>query len=476
MDELKQVRVDKRQELMDAGLDPYGRKFEKTDSIKALRDNFEETRVVAMAGRIMLVRGHGKTMFVDLKDETGKMQLYIRQDAVGEELMTWIKKLDVGDIIGVKGKLFLTKMGEPTVFVDEFEYLSKTLLPLPEKFHGLKDQEIRVRQRYLDLVMNDEVRERFQKRSLIIRKIRSYLDERGFMEVETPMMQSVAGGAAARPFITHHNTLDMDLYLRIAPELYLKRLLVGGLEKIYEINRNFRNEGISPRHNPEFTMLELYSAYDNYEDMMDMVEGIIMHLVSDLLESSNVQWGNHTINFASPWKHISMQEAIREYAGIDMDAINVFEMAQEYHMDNPEQVEKDMLMAHMFEKEVEHQLIDPTFIIDFPTILCPLCKTHKDNPDISERFELFIGGQEIANAYSELNDPVEQAERFAGQAKGRDEDEFYSVDHDFVRALEHGMPPAGGLGIGIDRLVMLITGVINIREVILFPQMRKETS
>jgi lysyl-tRNA synthetase class 2 len=476
MDDLREQRLRKRQELIDAHCDPYGRKFVKTASIHQLLKDFDLNQEVEVAGRVMLMRGHGKTMFADLRDDSGKIQLYIRKDTLGDEAMALAKKIDVGDFISVKGKLFLTRTKEKTIFVDSFQFLSKSILPLPEKFHGLKDMETRYRQRYVDLIMNQDVKERFRTRSKIVRMIRRFLDDRDFIEVETPMMQSIAGGAAAKPFVTHHNTLDMALFLRIAPELYLKRLLVGGFEKVYEINRNFRNEGISPRHNPEFTMLELYSAYDNYEDMMNITEEIVLHLINELWEGTSIKIEGTTIDFQTPWRRLSMKAAVKEYAGIDFDTENHLEIAKKFHMNLDENPCKESVMGYVFEEAVEDKLINPTFIIDFPTILCPLSKTSKDDPAISERFELIINRQEIANAYSELNDPIEQANRFKGQSSGCDEEESYSYDEDFVRALEYGMPPAGGLGIGIDRLVMLLTGVTNIREVILFPQLRRETT
>ncbi|OED34331.1 lysine--tRNA ligase [PVC group bacterium (ex Bugula neritina AB1)] len=476
MSEIRDVRIKKRQELMDAGMNPYGKKFLKTHTIESFLKVFEKDLEVSLTGRMVLLRGHGKTLFADIKDETGKVQTYFHKDILGSENMDFVKKLDVGDIIGVKGKAFLTRTGEPTILIESFEILSKSLMPLPEKFHGLKNQELRVRQRYLDLIVNDEVRERFKFRSQMIQKTRQYLESLGYMEVETPMMHDVAGGAAAKPFITHHNTLDLDLYLRIAPELYLKRLLVGGFEKVYEINRNFRNEGVSPRHNPEFTMLELYAAYGNYEDMMKITEDLIVHLVQERDPSMVLKWGDHSLDFSTPWKRVSMKDAVKDHTGVNIDTVNLKELSAKYGFDDSHKMTRAGLLAHIFEEEVEKTLINPTFVIDFPTELCPLSKTHPHDPTLSERFELFIGGQEIANAYSELNDPVEQKRRFQDQIDLREGEDGYSIDEDFVNALEYGMPPAGGLGIGIDRLAMLLTGVVNIREVILFPQMRKDGS
>ena len=463
MSDFREQRIEKVEMLKQKGIDPFGKKFNKEFSLAYLHDNYEENKQVSSAGRIMNIRAHGKSIFMDLRDDTCKIQIYFKNDDL-------VSTLDIGDIIGVHGKLTKTRTGEITIFVEEFTYLAKALRPLPEKWHGLKDVEIRYRQRYLDLLVNDEVKNRFLQRSRIIREIRSFLDGKNFIEVETPMMQSIAGGAAARPFITHHNTLDMDLYLRIAPELFLKRLLVGGFEKIYEINRNFRNEGISPRHNPEFTMLEIYSAYDDYEDMMKLTEDLVSYLIQNVIKADKIKLGENEIDFSTPWKRISMYDAVREYAGIDIKNCNLKTLDKKY--DLPKSVSPEEVLNIIFEEEVEAKLINPTFITDYPAILCPLSKTKKDNPSIAERFEFFIGGQEIANAYSELNNPIEQKERFMHQADSREEGHSYSMDEDFVKALEYGMPPAGGLGIGIDRLVMMLTGVENVREVILFPQLR----
>jgi lysyl-tRNA synthetase, class II len=475
MKDIREQRIETRLKLKENGVNPYGGKFSRTFNIKQIIENYKQEIEVVVSGRVMNVRKHGKTMFLDLKDFSGKVQLYIKKDDTDKEKQLLIDSLDIGDILGVKGRLFKSRTEEITIMVDDFNILSKSLRPLPEKWHGLKDVETRYRQRYLDLIVNDDVKDCFIKRTQIIKQIRKFLDDKDFLEVETPMMQSVAGGAAAKPFVTHHNSLDMDLYLRIAPELYLKRLIVGGFEKIYEINRNFRNEGISPTHNPEFTMLEIYSAYDDYKDMMDLCESLISCLVENIIKTNKVEIHGKEIDFSLPWQKKTMLEIVKEHTDIDFNNCDIKEVAKKFKIENADKINKEEIMNIVFEEAVEDKLINPTFIIDYPAILCPLSKTKEQNSDIAERFELFIGGKEIANAYSELNDPIEQRERFLEQAEVRGEDEKYSLDEDFVRALEYGMPPAGGLGIGIDRLVMMLTGAENIRDVIFFPQLRKES-
>ncbi|MCM8805015.1 MAG: lysine--tRNA ligase, partial [Candidatus Omnitrophica bacterium] len=424
-------------------------------------------------GRIMAIRKHGNASFADLVDWTGKIQLYFKKDIIGEENYNIFKQIDIGDIIGVEGELFKTKTGEKTIFVKNFKFLSKSLRPLPEKWHGLKDIEIRFRKRYLDLIMNENVREIFKKRIEILKYIREFLNNIGFIEVETPMMHPIPGGAEAKPFITYHNALDMELYLRIAPELYLKRLLVGNFEKIYEINRSFRNEGISTLHNPEFTMLELYSAYGDYEEMMEITEKLICYLGEKILDSLEFKYQEEKINLSRPWKRIKWKDIFKEYTDIDnwKDEKKINEKIKEYQIEIEENTNIFEKLETIFKKKIQPYLINPTFVIGYPVEISPLAKRFKDDPEMTERFELFIGGIEIANAYSELNDPIEQLKRFEEKFKEK-EDKEKRIDYDFIEALEYGMPPAGGLGIGIDRLVMLFTNSSSIREVIFFPLLK----
>ncbi len=470
--DLIKQRKEKLQFLLEKGLEPYGRKFVRSHTMQGCIESFQEAMPAKIAGRVMALRGHGKAVFGNIEDRTGRIQFYVKKDIIGEEQFALFEKGDIGDVLGMEGELFKTKTGEITILAKHFVFLSKSLRPLPEKWHGLKDVEIRYRQRYVDLISNPEVRKIFQTRSGIIREIRSFLDGLGFQEVETPMMQAIAGGAVAKPFETFHEALGIDLYLRVAPELYLKRLLVGGLEKVYELNRNFRNEGLSRFHNPEFSMLEVYSAYDDYTDMMQLTENLVGSLCDHLFKKREVQsWGGQVLNFQSPWRRLDYFESIREYAGIDIS-----------HVKDPAAEAKKLglfvdphwsgieVWNEIFEKVVQEKLIQPTFITDYPTELCLLAKTKKGDSSRAERFELFMQGLEVANAYSELNDPIDQAKRFDEQAKATGKE----ADHDFVRALEYGMPCAGGLGIGIDRLVMILTGIESIREVILFPHMRPE--
>jgi len=474
MNELIKQRRDNLEAIRQSGAEGYGPRFERSASIKDTLEGFAENKEVMVAGRIMALRGHGKTVFSDLRDQTGKLQIYLKKDALGEERFSIFHKLDIGDIIGVAGKLFRTKLGEITVSVESFSILCKSLRPLPEKWHGLKDIETRYRQRYLDLLVNEEGRKVFLLRSRLISQLRKFLDERGYLEVETPMMQPVPGGATARPFITHHQALGTDLYLRIAPELYLKRLLVGGLEKVYEINRNFRNEGLSRVHNPEFTMLEVYASFCDYNDMMDLTEEMVSCLAGVVLGKKQLIYNGSALNLDPPWKRISMYELLKEKTGVDFNKVSDFAgEAKKLGVETEKGQQKDKIVNDIFEKIVEPFLLEPTFVLDYPTALCPLAKRKKDNPAFTERFELFIGGQEIANAYSELNDPIEQKKRFEEQLDASAEPgESRVVDEDFITALEYGMPPAGGLGIGIDRLVMLFTGQDSIRDVILFPQLK----
>ncbi|MEW6771176.1 MAG: lysine--tRNA ligase [Bacillota bacterium] len=477
LDELLLVRRSKLRELREKGVEPYGGRYERTHTALEIHTGFTdlEGKEVSIAGRLMAKRGHGKAAFGDLQDFSGRIQIHLRQDEVGPDTYQFFrKKLDIGDILGVRGTVFRTKTGEITVGVKALTLLAKSLRPLPEKWHGLKDVELRLRQRYLDLIVNPEVKETFVLRSKVVRALRRFLDERGFLEVETPMMQPVAGGAAARPFTTYHNALDLRLYLRIAPELYLKRLLVGGFEKVYEINRNFRNEGISTKHNPEFTMLEIYQAYADYTDMMVLTEELISTAAQEVLGTLEVGCGDTAINLRPPWPRLSFLEAVRERTGVDFSQLDAREAWEAAHGLGVE-VEQNALWGEavnaVFEEVVEPALVQPTFVLDYPVDISPLAKRKADDPRLTYRFELFIAGREIANAFSELNDPLDQRERFLKQLDKRQagDEEAHMFDEDFITALEYGMPPAGGLGIGVDRLVMLLANVSSIREVILFP-------
>ncbi len=451
--------------------------------VEALQD-FQEGKKIAISGRIIARRSHGKVVFMDLRDSTGKIQLYIKTDFVGEDKFNSLEDIDIADILSVKGELFKTHAGEITVKVEDFAILAKALRPLPEKWHGLKDVELRYRQRYLDLISNEEVKKVFLMRSRIIKAIRNFLDGKGFLEVETPMMHPIPGGAAGRPFKTHHNEYDTDLYLRIAPELYLKQLLVAGLDKVYEINRSFRNEGVSTRHNPEFTMLEVYCAYANYEDMMQLAEELIIYAAKEVLGKVSLIYQDKTIDLNSPWQRRSFAELVKEKFGIapDEDPGAMLKKLQAKGFAKGLGKLTRSQVAKFIEDILEQDMNpspagrggDPVFVTDYFTNLCPLAKTKKDNPLISERFELYVAGLEIGNAYSELNDPMEQKRRFQEEIKEQCSDEKKTVDEDFIVALEHGMPPAGGLGIGIDRLVMLFTGQPSIRDVILFPLLRPQ--
>ncbi|MEW5894291.1 MAG: lysine--tRNA ligase [Candidatus Omnitrophota bacterium] len=476
-DEIKQVRQEKLNLFLSKGIDPYGHRFSGVIPIANVLAEFQEGLVVIVAGRVMANRKHGKVMFLDLRDASDKIQLFIRKDNVGEEVFeTLAVHLDIGDIIGVKGELFITKTGEQSIRVSDITLLSKSLMSLPEKWHGLKDVEIRYRQRYLDLIANLDVRDIFSKRARMISYIRRYLDERRFLEVETPMLQSLAGGARGRPFKSKHNTYDMDVFLRIAPELYLKRLLVGGLERVYEINRNFRNEGISTRHNPEFTMLEAYQAYGNYEDMMDLMEGMISSLVKELYGTYKVSFQGGEIDFTPPWDRRSFAALVKKLFDINPeDTAEV--MLEKVKKVKGNRIKVDVLTRSAVMKIVEDTLeedktMNPVFFTDYFTFLCPLAKVKKDQPAISERFECFVAGLEIGNAYTELNDPQEQKARFLEDLKDDVETGMRNIDEDYIKALEYGMPPAGGMGIGIDRLVMLLTDSPTIRDVILFPLLK----
>ena len=480
---IKQRRL-KLDNIIKAGIYPYGGKFETTSSIKALKDNFAEGNNVTLAGRVMAARVHGKSSFYDIKDSTAKIQAYLKEDIVGLENFKLLNSIDIGDFLGIKGETFKTRTGEPTVIVKELTILSKSLRPLPEKWHGLKDVETRYRQRYVDLIVNDEVREVFVTRSKIVTEIRKFLDEKSFIEVETPMMQSIAGGAAGKPFKTHHEALGIDLYLRIAPELFLKRLLVGGLDRVYEINRNFRNEGISIRHNPEFTMLEVYEAYSDCGGMMKLTEELVMNLADKVLGKRVLEYQGRTIDL-SKWERISFAELMKEQFDITPDDKKedwVKKLSKKGIEIDGKDVSRTQLINIVGELVEPKAGNHPVFVVDMFKEMCPLAKTKADNPNLTDRFELYMGGMEIANAYSELNDPIEQKARFEEELKHtKTEDRKQppanrTIDEDFVTALEYGMPPAGGLGIGIDRLVMILTNSASIRDVILFPQLKPEST
>ncbi len=471
LNEIIKQRIKKLDEIRRKGIDPYGRKFEEIHPIKEIKERFKEGLLVKVAGRIIALRSHGKSAFLDIRDELERIQVYIKKGLISEDDFWLFERLDIGDIIGVEGELFKTRTGEITIQVKKLNLLSKSLRPLPEKWHGLKDIEVRFRQRYLDLISNEEIKEIFRIRCEIISKIKEFLDKKGYLEVETPMMHYVSGGATGKPFKTHHNVFDIDLYLRIAPELYLKKLLVGGFEKIYELNRSFRNEGISTKHNPEFTMLEVYEAYSDYEDMMRLTEELITYVAEEVLGTLKIKYQGKEIDLTPPWNRKSFARTI----GIKPDEKNPEEwkkiLAEKFGMDIEKGVSRSSLLKLAEDLLDEQEAHKPTFFTDYFTEVSPLAKTKKDEPLLAERFELFIGGLELANAYSELNDPREQAERIKVQQEKK-EDKKHKIDEDFLRALEYGMPPAGGLGVGIDRLVMLLTDKASIREVILFPQLK----
>jgi len=471
----EEQRSQKLSAIRQLGIDPYGGRYEGAESAEDIKDRFKEdddSQQARCAGRIVLLRDIGKLIFMTVRDWSGTIQFGLSKKLLKEQ-WSLSKLLELGDIIGVAGQLGKTKTGEITIWVDELSVLGKSVLQPPEKFHGLSDVDLRYRQRYVDLWANPEVMELFKKRSVIISTIRQFLGERGFLEVETPMMQTIAGGAAAKPFITHHNSLDMDLFLRIAPELFLKRLLVGGMEKVFEINRNFRNEGLSRQHNPEFTMLELYQAYADYNVMMDLTEEIISMCVEKHCEDKRFEFGTETIDFSRPWRRAGYAELLKEYSGCDIDDIkSVRAKAKGLELDESG-MDDVVVVNEVFEATVEDNLVNPTFVIDYPAQLCPLTKCKKDNPKYAERFELFIAKMEMANAYTELNDPSVQEENFKLQLRGQEES-MAKMDADFITALKYGMPPAGGLGIGIDRLVMVLTGATSIRDVILFPLLKRK--
>jgi len=488
--QLRAIRRAKVDRIRESGQDPYPNDFRQENTcgeVNARYEGMPADRVEAeairfvLAGRATALRDFGNAVFLDLADRTGKLQLFLSKKVVGPEVLKHVKKtLDVGDIVGVAGTPFITRTGELTLNVQEFRILVKSLQALPEKWHGLTHVETRLRQRYLDLIANPKVRETFRRRSAVIESMRAFLKERGFLEVETPMMQPIPGGAAARPFVTHHNTMDMDLYLRIAPELYLKRLLVGGFERVFEINRNFRNEGVSIQHNPEFTMLEFYQAYATFEDLMDLTEQMIARAATDVCGGTRIEYGGNAVDFAAPWPRMRMEEIVPKHTDIPRDGTRDLDALRTYADKHEIPFEKEegwgSLLTRIFDKSVEHRLEQPTFVTHYPVEISPLARRNAEDPEVVDRFELFIAGREIANAFSELNDPEDQRARFEQQARARvaGDEEAHQMDEDFVRALEYGMPPAAGEGVGIDRLVMLLTDSASIRDVILFPLLRRE--
>lgn len=482
INEQMQVRIDKMHKIEEHGWKPFGYRFLYTHRAADIAAQFDELSEketeVKMAGRIMAIRGHGKTCFMDMQDKTGRIQVYVRKDVIGEENYALIKLMDIGDTVGITGTAFRTHMGELSIKANSVEMLSKSLRPLPEKWHGLKDVETRYRQRYVDLIVNPEVRDTFVKRSQIIRSVREVLDSHDFLEVETPILNTIAGGAAARPFISYHNALDMQVYMRIAPELYLKRLIVGGMDRVYEMGRVFRNEGIDNRHNPEFTSVEIYQAFADYRDMMDLTEEVVVKTAEKVLGATTINYEGTTIELASPWKRMSMIEAVKEYSGKDFTNVTDLEEARAIAKELNVAVEPSFgigkIINACFEEYVEDKLIQPTFITGHPKEISPLAKSNPENPEITDRFEAYIYGREICNGFTELNDPIDQKERFLKQVEERanGDEEANMMDEDFVNALEYGLPPTGGLGIGIDRLVMFLTNSSTIRDVLFFPTMK----
>ena len=481
LSELLKIRRDKLAELQEMGKNPFEiTKYDVTNKAQELKVNYAdfEGKRVSVAGRLMSKRGMGKVGFCHLADLTGQIQLFVKKDLLGEDEYAIFKKYDIGDIVGAEGEVFTTQTGEISIRVDKMTLLSKSLLPLPEKFHGLSDTDIRYRQRYVDLIMNDDVKKTFINRSKIIAAIRSYLNSQGFLEVETPMLVSNAGGAAARPFETHFNALDEDFKLRISLELYLKRLIVGGLERVYEIGRVFRNEGLDTRHNPEFTLMELYQAYTDYHGMMDLTENLYRHVAQEVLGTTKITFNSIEMDLGKPFERITMLDAVKKYSGVDFNEIKTLEearaVAQEHKIEYEERHKKGDILNLFFEEYAEEHLIQPTFVMDHPVEISPLTKKKPENPDYVERFEFFMNGWEMANAYSELNDPIDQRERFKAQEEqlAQGDEEANTTDEDFLRALEIGMPPTGGIGFGIDRMCMLLTDSPAIRDVLLFPTMK----
>jgi lysyl-tRNA synthetase class 2 len=489
-DHILAQRREKIQEFRQAGLDPFSNRFAPSHAIAQVIDEYEAltgpeleklTATFRLAGRLMLVRKFGKAIFCHFQDGTGRLQAYVQREVLGDEAFSWFKKLDIGDLVGFEGTLFRTKTEELTLAVSRFQVLTKSLRPLPEKYHGLTDVEARYRQRYLDLLMNPPVWQVFRTRAAVTRLIRRFLDERGFLEVETPMMQPIPGGATAKPFTTHHQALDMQLYLRIAPELYLKRLVVGGFDRVYEINRNFRNEGLSSLHNPEFTMLEFYQAYATYEDLMVLTEELFCFLAQEILGTLRFTYQEQAIDFTRPWRRLDLRESLTEIGGLPREVVADRQKLVELALREGVQLRAGegygRALTKLFDLHVEARLIQPTFVLGYPTETSPLSRKNDDNPEVVDRFELFIAGREMANAFSELNDPEDQRQRFEAQLAAHaagDEEMPHAVDEDFLAALEYGMPPAAGEGIGIDRLVMLLTDSPSIRDVILFPLLRPE--
>ena len=482
-----QVRRDKMKAIQESGRDPFGSRFERTHTAAQVKEQYsdlskeelEEKEIqVTVAGRIMTKRGKGKAGFAHIQDVSGKIQIYVRKDAIGDEQYEDFNHTDLGDIVGITGNVFKTNAGELSIKVKDYVFLTKALRPLPDKFHGLKDVEERYRKRYVDLITNEESKNTFILRSKIVQAMRRYLDDQGYLEVETPILHSVAGGAAARPFITHHNALDMPLHLRIAIELHLKRLIVGGLEKVYEIGRVFRNEGVSTRHNPEFSLLELYEAYADYKDIMSLTENIFAHIAQEVLGATTIQYGEYEIDLKPEWKRLHMVDAVKEYTGVDfwkqMSKEEAQALAKEHNVAVRDTMEVGHIVNEFFEQFVEEKLIQPTFIYGHPVEISPLAKKNAEDSRFTDRFELFIVGREHANAFTELNDPIDQRQRFEAQLVEREQgnDEAHEMDEDFLEALEYGMPPTGGLGIGVDRMVMLLTNSSSIRDVLLFPLMR----
>ena len=481
LSEQNRIRIEKLQALIQEGKNPYEKTAYPVDSYaKNIVENFEELdgKTVSIAGRITSWRDMGKANFIDIRDSSGRIQIYVRMNDIGEEAFAAFKKWDLGDIIGVSGFVFKTRKGEISIHAQGVELLSKALLPLPEKWHGLRDKEERYRKRYLDLIANPEVKDVFVKRSLIIREIRNFLDNNGFLEVETPVLQTVAGGAAARPFNTHHNALDLEMHIRISLELYLKRLIVGGFDKVYEIGRVFRNEGISVRHNPEFTLLELYQAYTDFHGMMELSENLIRTVAKKVLGTEKVAYGDVEIDFSKPFERITMLDCVKKYSGVDFNEIKTLEqarsLAKEHHIEFEQRHEIGDILNLFFEEYCEKNLVQPTFVTEHPVEISPLAKKKPTDKGFTERFELFIVGREHANAFSELNDPIDQRQRFEAQMKlkAQGDEEANDIDEDFINALEYGMPPTGGIGIGIDRVVMLLTNCASIRDVLLFPTMK----